>query len=78
VGVFDDSHEGVQTDGGTVAGAQGVGGPLTYHAILDHIDTPIFVIDADGDITHWNRSLEGLTGESQAGAVGLAEKHVSR
>jgi methyl-accepting chemotaxis protein len=49
--------------------------PFDYHAILNHIDTPIFVVNADGEITNWNRSLAKLTGEDEAGARQLQEEH---
>jgi PAS domain-containing protein len=65
-------------DGGQLTGqstAPPGPGPLSYQAILDHIDTSIFVLDTDGEIVHWNRSLETLTGESQQGAIDLAEEH---
>jgi methyl-accepting chemotaxis protein len=75
----DESGTGqTRTDGGALADGDASGGaqsPLGYHAILNHIDTPIFVVNADGEITNWNRSLQRLTGESEEGARELQAEH---
>ncbi|WP_434531104.1 methyl-accepting chemotaxis protein [Haloarcula sp. NS06] len=39
-----------------------------YHDILQHIGTPLFVLDPNGDILSWNSSIENLTGVSEAEA----------
>ena len=42
--------------------------PLGFAPILDRIDATIFVLDTDGDVVHWNKAAEELTGESLADA----------
>ncbi|AKH96546.1 methyl-accepting chemotaxis protein [Halanaeroarchaeum sulfurireducens] len=49
--------------------------PLGFRAILDRIGTPLFVLDADGDVVHWNEAATELTGETEAEA--MAKEHVS-
>ncbi|AKH97168.1 methyl-accepting chemotaxis protein [Halanaeroarchaeum sulfurireducens] len=44
------------------------GFPLGFRAILGRIGTPIFVLDADGDVVHWNEALAELTGDTEAEA----------
>ncbi|ACV47869.1 MULTISPECIES: methyl-accepting chemotaxis protein [Halomicrobium] len=39
-----------------------------YHDVLHHVGTPLFVLDPDGEILTWNRSLEDLTGVSETDA----------
>lgn len=46
-----------------------------FHTILDHINTPIFILNADGDLVLWNRALETLTQESEAAAKELTREH---
>jgi len=47
---------------------------LDYHDVLHHIGTPLFVLDADGEILTWNVQLERLTGvpEAEAQAMEMA------
>ncbi|MFB6132665.1 MAG: methyl-accepting chemotaxis protein [Halanaeroarchaeum sp.] len=42
--------------------------PLDFHAIMDRIGTPLFVLDADGEVIHWNEAVAELTGETEADA----------
>ena len=46
-----------------------------FQTILNHVDTPIFIVDADGDLVLWNRALEALTQESEEGAKALTREH---
>jgi methyl-accepting chemotaxis protein len=48
--------------------ASGSDGGLNYHDVLHHIGTPLFILDANGDILTWNSSLENLTGVSESEA----------
>lgn len=68
------ADEGTVTDGSEPADtASGFG--TNFHTILNHVDTPIFVVDADGDPVLWNRALEALTHASEAEAKELAREH---
>lgn len=46
-------------------------GTLDYPQVLDHIGTPLFVLDPDGEILSWNSQLEDLTGVSEAEAQSM-------
>jgi methyl-accepting chemotaxis protein len=62
-----------EPDAGTpdaVAGLDADSGP-DYHQVLHHIGTPLFVLDADGEILTWNSQLEGLTGVAEAEAQAM-------
>ncbi|KAA9399979.1 PAS domain-containing protein [Haloarcula sp. CBA1130] len=50
------------------AADSGSDGRLDYHDVLQHIGTPLFVLDTNGDIRSWNSSIERLTGVSEADA----------
>ncbi|KAA9410519.1 PAS domain-containing protein [Haloarcula hispanica] len=50
------------------AADSGSGTGLDYHSVLHHIGTPLFILDTNGDILSWNRSIENLTGVSEAEA----------
>ncbi|MFC7076444.1 methyl-accepting chemotaxis protein [Haloarcula halophila] len=47
---------------------------IDFHDVLHHIGTPLFVLDADGDILTWNSSLAELTGvdETEAKSMEMA------
>ncbi|QLH82753.1 methyl-accepting chemotaxis protein [Halosimplex pelagicum] len=47
---------------------------LDYHDVLHHVGTPLFVLDAEGEILTWNAQLERLTGvpEAEAQAMEMA------
>ena len=47
---------------------------LCYHDVLHHIGTPLFVLDAEGEILTWNAQLERLTGvpEDEAQSMEMA------
>ncbi len=51
-----------------LCGGQCSGTGLDYHSVLHHIGTPLFILDTNGDILSWNRSIENLTGVSEAEA----------
>ncbi|WP_436909981.1 methyl-accepting chemotaxis protein [Halosimplex marinum] len=54
------------------AAGEGAGaGGLDYHDVLHHIGTPLFVLDAEGEILTWNAQLEQLTGVSEAEAQAM-------
>jgi methyl-accepting chemotaxis protein len=59
-------------DGRVTEGNEGL--PFDFHDILDHIDTSLFVVDAEGNLLHWNRALARLTGDSPAEAERKAEE----
>ena len=71
-------HDGLKTtqsvsqagvDAFTQPGAEsGADGGFDYHDVLQHIGTPLFVLDTNGDILSWNSSIENLTGVSEAEA----------
>ena len=71
-------HEGLKTtqsvsqigiDAFTDSTAEsGANGEFDYHDVLQHIGTPLFVLDTNGDILSWNSSIENLTGVSEAEA----------
>ena len=73
-----DLHDGLQTtqsvsQAGVAAftdstADSGSSGAFDYHDLLQHIGTPLFVLDPDGDILSWNSSIETLTGVSEAEA----------
>lgn len=42
--------------------------PLGFHAIMDRIGTPLFILDDEGEVIHWNEALAELTGETEADA----------
>jgi len=44
---------------------------LGYHDVLHHVGTPLFVLDADGEILTWNAQLERLTGVSETEAQSM-------
>ena len=48
--------------------------PIGFGAILDHIDTSLFVVDDGGDLVHWNRAVAQLTGDSPAEAKRKAQE----
>jgi len=47
---------------------------LDYHDVLHHVGTPLFALDAEGEILTWNAQLERLTGvpEAEAQAMEMA------
>ncbi|WP_246022951.1 methyl-accepting chemotaxis protein [Halosimplex halophilum] len=53
------------------AGEESGPGALDYHDVLHHIGTPLFVLDAEGEILTWNAQLEQLTGVSEAEAQAM-------
>ncbi len=61
------SQAGVSAFTDSTADSNSSGG-FDYHDILQHIGTPLFVLDPDGDILSWNSSIENLTGVSEAEA----------
>jgi methyl-accepting chemotaxis protein len=60
--------EDVAADGGVAAESGGASPvetgqlPVAMEYTLDRVGTPIFTLDADGNIVHWNTRLEELTG----------------
>jgi len=66
-----DAGGGPDTGDGLDAGPAGVDRGLDYHRILHHIGTPLFVLDADGEILTWNSQLEQLTGVAEAEAQAM-------
>lgn len=75
-GSHSQSRNGVATDGGVQQprGAE-TGVPFDFHAILDHINTSLFVVDEDGYPVHWNSAVEQLTGDSFEDAKAKVEEH---
>ncbi|MBX0294817.1 methyl-accepting chemotaxis protein [Haloarcula nitratireducens] len=45
--------------------------PIDFHDVVHHVGTPLFILDANGDIVTWNRSLAGLTGVEEAAAKSM-------
>lgn len=43
------------------------------HQILEGIAVPTFVVDCQGDLTHWNKACEVLTGRPEKSVVGTKE-----
>jgi methyl-accepting chemotaxis protein len=69
-------RSGVTTDGGVQQSRQpGREVPFGFRAILDHINTSLFVVDADGYPVHWNRAVQQLTGDSFEDARAKVEEH---
>jgi methyl-accepting chemotaxis protein len=62
--------DGAATPGDAPATAGAAAG-LDYHRILHHIGTPLFVLDAEGEILTWNSQLERLTGVSEEDAKAM-------
>jgi methyl-accepting chemotaxis protein len=62
--------DGAATPGDAPATAGAAAG-LDYHRILHHIGTPLFVLDAEGEILTWNSQLDQLTGVSEEDAKAM-------
>ena len=58
-------------DASEASSAPSTSGGLDYPRVLDHIGTPLFVLDTDGEILSWNSQLEDLTGVSEAEAQSM-------
>jgi len=61
------TQAGIDAFTGSTAESNATGG-FDYHDVLQHIGTPLFVLDTNGDIRSWNSSIENLTGVSEAEA----------
>ncbi|QLH77930.1 PAS domain-containing protein [Halosimplex rubrum] len=63
------------TESGSDPGPAPDGAPgadsLDYHDVLHHVGTPLFVLDAEGEILTWNAQLERLTGVPEAEAQSM-------
>ncbi len=71
------SQQPTETTDGGVQHSRGTGRevPFDFHSILNHINTSLFVVDADGYPVHWNRAVERLTGDSFEDAKAKVEEY---
>jgi len=42
-----------------------------FESLVADLPEPAFVVDADGDITHWNQAVENILGLPASEAVGM-------
>ena len=65
------AFETAGTDATGTADSTENGPPIDVHDVLHHIGTPLFILDRDGDVVTWNRSLTELTGVDEAEAKSM-------